>query len=63
MVLVLKIAEKEMSSGSDEVAEILTSCKTKELLIPLQLQRSPVCNTPCKNDVQWLQLPLQHKLQ
>jgi len=31
MLLVLKIAEKEMTSGSDEVAEVLTSGKTKEI--------------------------------
>ena len=41
MVLILKIAEKEMTPGSDEMAEILTSCKTKELFgYHCKLQRS-----------------------
>ena len=47
MVIVLKIAEKEMTSGSDEVAEILTSSKTKELFgYRYKLQRSLLSLTP-----------------
>ena len=47
MAIVLKIAEKEMTSGSDEVAEILTSSKTKELFgYHCKLQRSLLCATP-----------------
>ena len=47
MVIVLKIVEKELTSGSDEVAEILTSSKTKELFgYHCKLQRSLLLVTP-----------------
>ena len=47
MVLGLKIAEKVLTSGSDEVAEILTSNKTKELFgYHCKLQRSLLRVTP-----------------
>ena len=54
MVLVLKIVEKEMTLGSDEISEILTSCKTKELfgyhcklqisLLPIAPLSKTICN-------------------
>ena len=47
MVLVLKIAEKDMTSGSNEVAQIIRSCKTKELFgYHCKLQRSLLRVTP-----------------
>ena len=36
MLLILKMAEKEMTSGSNEGAEILTSGKTKKCQLLLQ---------------------------
>ena len=47
MVIGLKIAEKEITSGGDEVVEILTSSKTNELFgYHCKLQRSLLRVTP-----------------
>ena len=47
MVLVLKVVEKEMTSGSDELAETLTFCKAKELFgYHCKLQRLLLLVTP-----------------
>ena len=46
VLLALKMAEKGMTLGSDEVAEILTSGKKRNIWIPLQVAEIVAeCNT------------------